>query len=74
METNGTSSKSIFDIIEERSSSPEIFSWGKNESLFKYDKESYLFEGDLTEIMAEPTKLKVRRYVLTLNSLIKYKV
>jgi len=74
MESNALASKSIFDIIEERSEVPDIFGWTKNESLYKWDEESFLFESDLVEVQREPQKLKSRRYVLTLNSLIRFKV
>ncbi len=74
METNVLLAKSIFDIIEERSESPVYFTWSTDQSLFRVDPELFLFEGELTTMDATSHKFKTRRYVLTLNAIIRYKV
>ncbi len=74
MESNVLLAKSIFDIIEERSDTPAYLDWSNDESLFKADSELFLFEGELVTMDAVSHKFKTRRYVLTLNALIRCKV
>ena len=74
MESSEVLSKSIFDIIEERSETPNIFAWSDNVTLFNKHPDIFLFEGNLMTVQKDPYKLRTRRYVLTLNALIKYKV
>lgn len=74
MENSVPPSNSIFDIIEERSDSPEEFVWSTNPALFICNTELIIFEGELVTLSGDSHKMRSRRYVLTLNALIKYKV
>ncbi len=64
-------SKSVFDILEEHSESPEIFSWLRDPLLFDYTPAEYLHDGVLFTIDEADGKLKRDRYVLTKNVLIR---
>ncbi len=74
MESSELLSKSIFDMIEDRSEAPIIFAWSRNAVLFTTTPEILLFEGELMTMQKNPFKLRSRKYVLTINALIRYKV
>jgi hypothetical protein len=75
MEPANSQFKSIFDVIEERSENPEEFVWGKKEELMKYTPEEFVFEGYLINLAGpNSNKMSKRKYVLTIDALIQYKV
>jgi len=66
--------KSIFDIIEEKNNLPLIFGWTTTHEYTELKPESFIFEGFLITFEGLPEKAKSRKYILTHNSLIRYKV
>ena len=66
--------KSIFDLIEERSATPYIFAWSSDLTMSKFTAEEFVYEGELITSKGPDAPLSKRRFVLTLNGLIKYKV
>lgn len=75
MEISNQHTKSIFDIIEERSGNPQVFSWKSNDiSLYNFTEEEYIYDGYLINIHKDPPKACKRKYILTVHGLIKFKV
>ena len=74
MESHSNDGQSFFDLLEEKSEKPEIFDWQTDKNLFKYNEEERLFVGTLLSIKKSPNKIKKHLFLLTLQSLIKYKV
>ncbi len=66
--------KSIFDLIEEKSATPTTFAWSDDLEKCKYSSEEYIYEGELCVPGGPGLPPSRRRYVLTLSGLIKYKV
>lgn len=62
---------SIFDIIEEQKSKPEVFNWSK--TLPSFNLSDVLCEGVLTTTNLYGI-LKLHKYILTSQGLFKYKV
>ncbi len=67
-------SKSLFDIIEERSDSPEPFVWSKEMPAGSDTGSEVLFEGTLLSLSRLGTSYVARRYILTLQTLTVCKV
>jgi len=68
-----SSFKSIFDIIEEKSLTPEPFVWSKNPAHLIYQPSEILHEGKLFTIKNVNNNLKCKKYILTQHSLFKFK-
>lgn len=73
MESNTIVTKSIFDVIEERSENPEDFNWITSKSLSEFSEEEKLYEGYLININNKTNKTCKRKYILTVFALIKFK-
>lgn len=65
--------QSIFDTVEEHSDSPLIFAWSSDKGLLSLSSEM-LIDDKLITIKENPNRYCSHRYVLTLSTLIKYKV
>ena len=74
MDTQSVEYRSIFDIMEEYSDSPETFRWVKNSSLLSYNTDELLYEGELLTDNGLDESLKINRFVLTYSLLIKHRV
>ncbi len=66
--------KSIFDILEEQSASPQAFAWTMDPGLCEGSLEDLLLEGELQRYNEAKGCFAKRRYVLTKTAFIQYKV
>jgi len=64
--------KSLFSLLEENNESHSAFVWSR----YKVPScpEPTLYEGELLIIKQNSSRICHRRYILTLNSLVQYKV
>jgi hypothetical protein len=69
-----STSKSIFSLLEEYSESPTVFIWSRNTMLLNTEAKDIKFRGELLTIKKDLARFCRHHYVLTLNTLIQYKV
>jgi hypothetical protein len=74
MEACTLQSRSIFDLIEERSATPETFGWVTDPAILAFTESEQLHAGPLLLCDFEAMQQQSRIYVLTLRALIKCKV